>query len=112
MTAMPDLFGHAAAKARRDAGLKRASSHARSWSEEAFAAIERIARSQPSVHVDDVLAAGLLQPPHPNAWGAVWMRAIRAGIIARTNETRPCTADPKKRAHRYPVYESLLWRRA
>lgn len=104
----PDLFAFSEAKARRDAGMAQAEAHAPGFSALAYAAIERVARRQGSVHVDDVIAEGLPPAPHPNVWGAVWARAIRAGLIARTTETRPCRRDPKKHAHRYPVYLSRV----
>jgi hypothetical protein len=108
----PDLF--AFAQARRDAGMAQAEANARpDFSAAAFAAIERVARQQVHVHIDAVLAAmavtGAPAPHHPNAWGPVWLRAIRSGIIQRTTETRPCQSDPKKNAHRYPVYFSLIF---
>jgi hypothetical protein len=100
----------AAARARRDVALAQVEAHGPRWSEIAYSAIEEIARKQPQVHIDDVLAAGVSQPHHPNAWGAVWMKAIRAEIIQRSNQTRPCTRDPKKHAHQYPVYFSRIYR--
>jgi hypothetical protein len=100
--------GLATGRAARDAGLADAAAHAPRFVDRALAALEAIARQQPTVHVDDVIAVGI-EPPHPNAWGAVWMRAINAGLIARTGETRP-SSDPRKRAHRYPVYRSLVFR--
>jgi hypothetical protein len=100
------------ARDRRDHGMALAS-HAQErkaprWTDIAYAAIEDIARRQIHVHVDDVLQAGVPRPKHPNAWGAVWMRAIRNDIIQRTNQTRLCTVDPGKNAHRYPVYFSRI----
>lgn len=106
---MTDLFAHADAKALRDGGLVIVEAHGPGFAAAAYEAIQSIAASQASVHIDDVLACGLPQPHHPNAWGAVWMRAIRAGLIERTDETRACTRDPKKHAHRYPVYRSLAF---
>lgn len=82
------------------------------FADAAYAAIERIARRQSTVHVDDVLKECSIKPSHPNAWGAVWMKAIRKGLIQRSDRVRPCATDPKKHAHQYPVYESLVWRRS
>jgi hypothetical protein len=101
------------ARALRDAGLAQAQAHAPKFADLAYAAIERVARRQVHVHIDDVLTAiatsGLPVPNHPNVWGAVWARAIRAKLIQRTNQVKPCTADPKKHAHQYPVYFSLIY---
>jgi hypothetical protein len=72
--------------------------------------IRSIAAKQQSVHIDDVLTASELRPHHPNAWGAVWSRAIREGIIAKTGQRRRCRTDAGKHAHDYPVYRSLIWR--
>ena len=107
-----DLFSHAAARAARDRGLTQATGHAARFAESAYAAIKAVAERQATVHIDDVLRLGLAPPHHPNAWGAVWMKAIRDKLIERTVETRPCTLDRKKHAHRYPVYRSLVRRSA
>jgi len=105
-----DLFSHAEARAARDLGLSKAGRHAGRFAENAYAAIKAVAERQATVHIDDVLRLGLATPHHPNAWGAVWMKAIRDKLIERTVETRPCTLDRKKHAHRYPVYRSLIRR--
>lgn len=104
-----DLFAYAAAKALRDVGMSRAErAQGQRWSDIAYAAIERVARRQVHVHVDDVLREGVPPPAHFNAWGAAWLRAIRNGLIQRSNQTRPCTVDPNKHAHRYVIYFSRI----
>jgi hypothetical protein len=60
---------------------------------------------RPEVHVDDVLAIFGEAPAHPNAWGAVWARAIRDGVIRRGSLVRESRA-PRKHRHCYPVYVS------
>lgn len=110
-----DLFDHAQAKENeairlRDRGMSIAAdaqeSAAPDWAGRAYAAIVGIARGRPTIHVDDVLEVFQEEPHHPNAWGAVWMRAIREGDIERTGTVRPST-DPKKHSHLYPIYRSL-----
>ncbi|MCK1541424.1 hypothetical protein IVB12_05385 [Bradyrhizobium sp. 179] len=76
------------------------------FGEVAYAAICHVARRQAEVHVDDVLRFCKVKPSHPNAWGAVWMRAIKDGVIARTGRVRPCLSDPGKHKHQYPIYAS------
>lgn len=76
------------------------------FSEAAYAAICHVARRQSELHVDDVLRFCKVRPSHPNAWGAVWMRAIKDGVILRTGTVRPCLSDPLKHKHQYPVYAS------
>jgi hypothetical protein len=58
---------------------------------------------------DDVWAAGLPEPPEARAFGPIVRRAIRAGHIVATEQTRPRT-----RGHATPavVYRSTLYRRA
>lgn len=98
---------------RRDLGMARASVAqdllAPAWSELAYAAIVAVASKQAEVHAND-LSAFTPQPSHPNAWGAVWHRAIRNKIIARTGRIVQC-ADPRKHAHQSPVYQSLVFGR-
>ena len=105
-----DLFDWAASW--RDAGMRIAAdaqeANAPGWGDEAYAALISIARNQDTVHIDDILATFTEKPKHPNAWGAVWMRAIKNRIIERSGESRPCTKDSGKHKHQYPVYVSLL----
>jgi hypothetical protein len=109
MSAQLDMFDRASSL--RDAGMDLArfaqDDKSPGWSDEAYAAIVSIARRQPTVHVDDVLRAFSARPVHPNAWGAVWMRAIRDRVIERTGTVRP-SSDVGKHKHQYPVYRSLV----
>lgn len=82
------------------------------FGEVAFATIRAIAQRKQTVHVDDVLEECPLAPHHPNAWGAVWMRAIRQKIIVHSGTVRPCRTDTKKNAHQYPVYRSMIYQGA
>lgn len=104
-----DLDG---ARQRRDTGMALAAAaqdhDEPRWTDIAYAAIERVARRQPHVHVDDVLAENVPPPAHYNAWGACWMRAIKRGIIQRSNQSRPCRTDSGKHAHQYPIYFSRI----
>lgn len=79
------------------------------FAEVAYAAICHVARRQCELHVDDILRFCKVKPSHPNAWGAVWMRAIKDGTISRTGTVRPCMSDPLKHKHNYPVYRSGLF---
>lgn len=105
-----DLFEHA--QIRRDRGMGLAADaedrEQPEFSEAAYQAIRTIAARQSTVHVDDVLRECLLRPHHYNAWGAVWLRAIRECLIVHSGQVRPCTVDAKKNAHRYPIYRSLV----
>jgi hypothetical protein len=105
-----DLFAGGAE--RRDSGMAIAADAQEAdepgWSARAYQAIVRIAQERSEIHTDD-LAANFAEPPrHFNAWGSIWMQAIRAGIIERTGRYRHST-DPKKHAHVYPVYRSRLF---
>jgi hypothetical protein len=108
-----DLFARADGAALRDAGMAVASDAqertAPGWAERAYQAIAHAARTQSSVHVDDVLAIFPERPDHPNAWGSVWTKALRAGVISRTGRTRE-TNDRRKHRHQYPIYRSETYR--
>ena len=107
---MTDLFSFAEAKRQRDAGMELAAAHADDFCELAYACLIRVARRQIHVHVDDLLLElDGRRPSSPNAMGSVWVRAIRAGIIQRSNQVRPCKTDPKKHAHQCPVYFSRIF---
>jgi hypothetical protein len=81
------------------------------WSERAFNAIVRLARVNATVHVDDVLRFFHEKPSHPNAWGAVYSRAIREHVIQHSGRVKACTSDPTKHKHLSPIYTSLIYRR-
>lgn len=105
-----DLF--AFAELRRDQGMGLAADaqdHVEpAWGETAFAVLELLAKRRPFIHVDDMLPL-VSAPDHPNAFGAIWMKAIRRRIIEHSGQTRP-SKDPKKHAHQYPIYRSLVYR--
>lgn len=108
---MTDLFEYA--KQRRDLGMAMAADAQDrddpAWSATAFLLIESLARSRPEIHVDDVRTK-ISPPAHPNCWGAVWMKAKKCGLIENSGRVKPST-DPKKHAHQYPIYRSLVYRR-
>jgi hypothetical protein len=81
------------------------------FAQAAYIAIRAVALRQELLHVDDIRRQCLIEPSHFNSWGAVWMRAIRDGLIERTGQYRKST-DPKKHAHQYPIYLSLIVKRA
>jgi hypothetical protein len=108
-----DLFSWSKGAALRDAGMAIASAAqeraAPGWADRAYAAIVAVALAQDTVHVDDVRLIFKEAPSHPNAWGAVWTRAIKDGVIAATGTIRR-TTDPRKHRHSYPIYRSLIFR--
>ncbi len=106
------LFDHAADQeaARRDEGIERATGASSPiWRELAYRALVDLARTQPTVHIDDLMRV-VSRPDdgHPNANGGIWLRAIRAGVIERSGEY-VATALPGKRRHVYPRYTSLVY---
>lgn len=105
-----DMLELIEARKLRDEGMALAA-HAQGqrWSDMAYAAIKAVAQRQVHVSINDVLREGTPEPVHPNAWGHVWLRAIREGIIQRTNQTVLCTVHKRKHAHRYPVYFSRIY---
>jgi hypothetical protein len=71
-----------------------------------------IARVQETVHIDDVLRRFTRKPGHPNANAGPWRRAKNDRIIFPSGHSRRCSLDAGKNAHIYPVYNSLIYRRA
>jgi len=80
------------------------------FSELAYAAICHVARRQSEVHIDDLLRYLKVRPSHPNCMGQIWRRAIKDGVLLKTNTIRPCLSDKGKHLHAYPVYASGLFR--
>lgn len=99
----------------RDRGASLAEHHADMvsplWSERAYKALLRVARRQEKLFADDVRAELNEAPASPNAFGAVWLKAIRDGVVTRTHETIH-SREPRRHKHRYFLYRSNLYRRA
>lgn len=110
---MQDLFAFAEAKRRKDRGMALASAAQDAgnygWSDRAYAAIERLARTQAELHIDDLLRTFTEKPDRPNAGGSVWQKAIRNRLIEHTGRVRRCTLAPQRHLHQYPVYASLIY---
>jgi hypothetical protein len=106
-----DLFAYSARL--RDSGMANAAmAQDRAmpeWRELAYQAIVLVASRQPTVHANDIAEVFKIEPEHCNAWGSIWMRAIRNRVIERSGEYRHCT-DLRKRLHVSPVYHSLVFR--
>jgi hypothetical protein len=101
-----DLFELAESKAQRDAGMKLAADHAEEvspgWSEAAYQWLRRYANLHSrfiSEHCTSWAAEqGFSSPADPRAWGAVFKRASKEGIIVRvgygTSLRRHCSPTP------------------
>lgn len=80
-----------AATAARNAGMVLAAEHAEAvspgWKESAYQFLRDFARTHEkfiSENVSDAhIAAGLEQPPTLKAWGSIYQKAAKAGLIAR-----------------------------
>lgn len=109
-----DLFEHSRAQEiiRRDRGMALAADAQEQatpgFSELAYRHICNLAADHAEVHIDLFLSTFKIKPEHPNAFGSPWQRAKRDGIIKHSGRVRPCTVDPAKNAHLYPVYSSLI----
>lgn len=77
------------------------------WIAMAYQVIEKIARQQAIVHVDDLIDAGLPIPMRPEDWKVPIERALRNGVIQRTVVTR---LSRRMRSHTpWPVYFSQTY---
>lgn len=89
-----DLFQHA--EAERDIGMLRAARHAEfmhmHWNDMAYAFLVEFAKKNKSFISEDVSdaskKAGFPQPPTDRAWGAIYRKAIKAGIIIQIGTGR------------------------
>jgi len=79
------------------------------WKELAYAALLRVAERQAWVHRDDVAAECGLSPHHANAWGAVWLKAVKQGVLVDKGRSRR-TTDPGKHAHKYTLWYSCRFK--
>lgn len=86
---MSDLFAYAARA--RDEGIKRAADHADrttpEWTDVAYSFLLSFARDHELFISEDVSnaskSAAFPQPPTDRAWGTVYRRAAKAGIIVQ-----------------------------
>lgn len=76
--------------------------------QQAMAAIITLARTQEFLFVDDLVGMLTVDPPHFNCWGGVWQRAMKDGVVEKTDRFRK-TAQPSKHAHEYRIYKSKLY---
>jgi hypothetical protein len=108
---MTDLFSYAEQQARL--GMARAVAAADRriplWSEEAFAFLRNFASTHPSFISEDVSdaheGAGFPQPGNLRAWGAIYRRAVKAGLIRQDGIGR------SRRRHNSicPKWKSLIY---
>ena len=107
---------HAIARAEADAGMRRALEHAErdveKWGDLAYLFLEQFCRAHAAFISEDVsdasIAWGLIQPPTLRAWGQVYRRAIKSGLIAQDGTGR------SRRRHYSicPRWRSLVFRAA
>ncbi len=79
-----------AARARRDDGIARAEAGAlRSWSDEAYAALERYLRTHETMHCDEFARVLPSVPANLKAIGPLFLKAARAGLMSKSETYRP-----------------------
>lgn len=108
-TPMAALLDSVTEEDKKQAGMERAAAgEGPEWRDYAYSCLEALAKRQRTLFVDDLYAACDWLPRNPNAWGSVWARAKREGLIEKTGQMRPSRL-PGKHAHEYVVYRSLVW---
>jgi hypothetical protein len=106
-----DLFEAAAA---RDLGMLRAAKHAEAthmgWNDRAYAFLEAYARQHKDFISEDVSDASkqvdFPQPPTDRAWGSVYRKAIKDGLIIQIGSGR----SRRRHASICPRWGSLVYR--
>ena len=113
-----DLFDHAKhmerARRLRDTGMAVALDHAEvttpDWADMAYAFLVEFAQQHPTFISEDVSGAskvaGFPQPPTDRAWGAVYLRASKAGVIVQDGTGRSA----RRHASICPKWRSLVYR--
>ena len=95
----------------RDEGISRVTASNGAWSDELFRFFAEVWLPIQAPGFEfigeafrrDALAVGLPQPTHPNAWGALFSRISRSGLVVDTGRTAKMEA-PDSHARRSPVY--------
>ncbi len=103
-----DLFEADVAKELRDEGLLTVYQKAKPWSDTAFKALLdlRSGNDLSTFTGEDLrlrIAKKIGNPHHPNAWGALIMKAVKRGIIINTGKY-VSMRKPSSHARRNPVY--------
>lgn len=80
------------------------------WGDEAVSAIERTARMYEYFDPDNVRERGIREPRNPHAWGSVYQKARRLGLIEDAYDQPPRKSErPIMHAGRMPRYHSRVW---
>lgn len=78
-----------------------------SWKDEAYEALRATARNLPEFISDDVwVIGGLSSTREDRALGPVFRRAVREGLIVKTDRVRPSA---RSHASGKPVWRSLIY---
>lgn len=101
-----------AAREARDEGIRTAVEHAESvtprWADKAFDLLCQHARANAEFTSEDVRFAAkdsITAPPDGRAWGGIFQRAARAGIIARAGFVQ--ARDPKVHCNVVTLWRSM-----
>ena len=102
-----------AARDARDIGMQQALDHAErvqpDWKREAYAALVAFAESHAQFTSEDFRAgSSVSSPTTPKAFGPVFKRAARAGVIVK----RGFTTAKERHLSPCPLWESLVYREA
>lgn len=113
---MTDQLTITHARQLRDEGMARAGDHAErvtpQWLDTAYAFLLNFATTHQTFISEDVSDAskvwGMVQPPTDRAWGSVYVRAVKAGIIVQDGAGR----SRRRHASICPMWRSLVFRSA
>lgn len=101
----PTLFD--AAELQRDLALSAVADNSPiGWQESALTFVESYLREHRELFVDDLWSAGLSEPRDMRAVGPLLRKAARAGLMRRTDRSRPSVRSHL--AHK-PIWESLIY---
>lgn len=109
------ILDFTAAKQLRDEGMSRAMDHAEradtGWGDSAYAFLVDFARHNACFISEDVSDASkgvpaFVQPPTDRAWGSVYRRAVKDGVIAQDG----CGRSRRRHASICPLWASRIYR--
>jgi hypothetical protein len=89
---------------RRDYGTDLTAANNRAWMDTAFAVVSLYAPHDRTFLAEEFRTyPGIGSPRHPNAWGALTLKAVRKGIIEHTGQWAKAKS-ARNHAHYYKVY--------
>jgi hypothetical protein len=79
------------------------------WRTDTLKLLKRAADDNEYVDPDLLRKLGAREPLHPNAWGSIWKKGVKEGLIKEAPNMRRKSERPPAHAKKMTVYKSLQY---